>query len=976
MRRPRPAPWRRASRSLPVLAPARPEPRRTSPTATSASTAASATPPSAGSPVASRPRSATRRRASSCEARARPGRLPELPPEPRLHPGGHGLRRLPQGRAPRRAGHACETCHTPSTWSNQREMFQVHNRTRFPLFAVAREAGLPGLPPRPAARPSTRPRPPSAAPAMPATYERDHEPEPRPAGFSRRCEDCHRVTARAGRARPSRTRRRFPLAGGHAGLACARCHAGRRLTRLADARASPATSRTTPRASEPQPRRRRLPDARASPATRARAGGRPAFDHAATRFPLTGAHTAGRVRPLPRGRPATRAPPRTALAATRRTTTAPRTRTTGGGASRPRARAATPPEPGGRRTSTTTQTRFPLTGAHQRVDCARCHVGGRYTGTPDGLLLLPPGRLRPHHEPEPRAAGFPTQCETCHTTNAWRPANFDHDGRYFPIYSGKHRGKWTSCADCHVNAGNYRAFECILCHEHSNHAEVDTSTGESGYAYQSAACYRCHRDGRRTSVGSSPAAMRRSPWRIPRPSSLPVARPSAAACRPGRGDVRGHLRGLLCVATTATTPAPRNPRPRPRSGAPPSRRRTAITRRPGSRHRRSTTAPSSRSTRASTTAPGRLSDCHKNAGTTRAFECIRRHEHSTKSTADTDHNGVPRLPVPQPWPATTCHPQAKPRNARRRRPRSPCWSRRAPVRAADPPSRSSTAPPRTSTWTGARPRACSSATAWRWSPAVDRGGARGRLPRRALGLLPGAERDAAGPGRATGRLRLPREARRRPRRPVAAPPTEPHARPWPRRRAGPSPGPRARRPGAGCEVASRSATTRCWDESEAGLDFEQRTGRLDLGALGHRGQAATPSRSASAAAQDIRARALGAADAPERARRPSLRARPALRAALGQLRLRGRAASAPPTLRRHRLPRRRPRAASGCVPPLQVGGFVGQRADLDTSISSGPGRKYGGFPAPGSRAGATRQPTTRWWRWCARTRRARSAEST
>jgi hypothetical protein len=44
-----------------------------------------------------------------------------------------------------------------------------------------------------------------------------------------------------------------------------------------------------------------------------------------------------------------------------------------------------------------------------------------------------------------------------------------------------------------VNPGNYGAFECILCHEHSNRAEVDKDHREvSGYTYSSRACYRCH----------------------------------------------------------------------------------------------------------------------------------------------------------------------------------------------------------------------------------------------------------------------------------------------------------------------------------------------------------------------------------------------------------------------------------------------------------------------------------------------------
>jgi hypothetical protein len=139
------------------------------------------------------------------------------------------------------------------------------------------------------------------------------------------------------------------------------------------------------------------------------------------------------------------------------------------------------------------RTRFPLTGAHTRVACATCHVGGRYAGTPTACNSCHNtaylGTTNPNHQ----AAGFPITCESCHTTSAWRPANWDHDGRYFPIYSGKHRGKWSSCSDCHVTAGNYRAFECITCHKHSNRTEVDDKhKGETGYAYQSAACYRCH----------------------------------------------------------------------------------------------------------------------------------------------------------------------------------------------------------------------------------------------------------------------------------------------------------------------------------------------------------------------------------------------------------------------------------------------------------------------------------------------------
>jgi Zn finger protein HypA/HybF involved in hydrogenase expression len=146
--------------------------------------------------------------------------------------------------------------------------------------------------------------------------------------------------------------------------------------------------------------------------------------------------------------------------------------------------------------------RFPLTGAHTRVDCAKCHAGGRYQGTPTECYSCHQSNYAATTNPNHQASGFPVQCQDCHTTTAWRPANFDHDGRYFPIYSGEHRGKWTSCSECHVSSGNYKAFECILCHEHSNKARVDSDhEDERGYVYASSACYQCHRNGRADAVG-------------------------------------------------------------------------------------------------------------------------------------------------------------------------------------------------------------------------------------------------------------------------------------------------------------------------------------------------------------------------------------------------------------------------------------------------------------------------------------------
>lgn len=140
-------------------------------------------------------------------------------------------------------------------------------------------------------------------------------------------------------------------------------------------------------------------------------------------------------------------------------------------------------------------TRFPLEGAHRDVDCARCHEGGRYQGTPTDCFACHQADYAGTSNPNHQSAGFPTDCQACHSTSAWRPASFDHDGRYFPIYSGTHRGTWSSCTDCHVNPGNYRSFECTRCHAHSRAEMDDEHDDVSGYSYRSSECYRCHRDG-------------------------------------------------------------------------------------------------------------------------------------------------------------------------------------------------------------------------------------------------------------------------------------------------------------------------------------------------------------------------------------------------------------------------------------------------------------------------------------------------
>ena len=461
-------------------------------------------------------------------------------------------------------GASCEACHTPTTWTNQREMFQVHSKTRFPLFASHSRLDCT------ACHRNQQPYQYKTTPAecgnchLP-TYLRTTNPNHVQSGFSRRCEDCHNVTSPTWRGARFSHPESFPLAGGHSALACARCHtsgnyAGTSSACVSCHQADYAATTNPNHAAGGFPT-----NCETATTSRLAAGELRSPDDAvpADRRP----HARG-LREVPRGRPLHGDPDGLLLLPPGELRGHDEPQPPGLGLPDP-----VPELPQHRRLAAR-QLRspgdaVPADRSPQRVDCAQCHVGGRYTGTPTDCYSCHQANYAGTTNPNHQASAFPTQCQTCHstsawrpatvdhnktrfpltgaharvivpsatwavatrerlrtatpatrrttrprrtpttgapasrsqcqschTTSAWRPATFDHDGRYFPIYSGKHRGKWTNCNECHVSAGNYKVFECILCHAHSNKAKVDADhKGEKSYVYASSACYQCHRNG-------------------------------------------------------------------------------------------------------------------------------------------------------------------------------------------------------------------------------------------------------------------------------------------------------------------------------------------------------------------------------------------------------------------------------------------------------------------------------------------------
>ncbi len=137
----------------------------------------------------------------------------------------------------------------------------------------------------------------------------------------------------------------------------------------------------------------------------------------------------------------------------------------------------------------------PLKGAHATIanDCAACHSGG-YVNTPNTCVGCHQEDYNNTSNPNHGAAQFPIDCEQCHNENTWAGATFDHDGQYFPIFSGKHNGRWNQCSECHTIANDYSQFNCLDCHNNASYL-ANKHDEEGGYVYQSSACYSCHPDG-------------------------------------------------------------------------------------------------------------------------------------------------------------------------------------------------------------------------------------------------------------------------------------------------------------------------------------------------------------------------------------------------------------------------------------------------------------------------------------------------
>ena len=132
-------------------------------------------------------------------------------------------------------------------------------------------------------------------------------------------------------------------------------------------------------------------------------------------------------------------------------------------------------------------TGFPLTGAHVATACAACHGDGVYKGKSKLCVSCHQTEYNGTTNPPHVASGFPTTCETCHSTTNWTGATFNHNSTNFPL-TGAHQA--VACNACHGD-GVYKGKStlCVSCHQTDYNNTTDPAHAAAGFA---TTCETCH----------------------------------------------------------------------------------------------------------------------------------------------------------------------------------------------------------------------------------------------------------------------------------------------------------------------------------------------------------------------------------------------------------------------------------------------------------------------------------------------------
>lgn len=134
------------------------------------------------------------------------------------------------------------------------------------------------------------------------------------------------------------------------------------------------------------------------------------------------------------------------------------------------------------------KTKFPLTGAHEKTPCAKCHPTVNDTKPYVKYAGIAFEKCTACHV-DPHKGSFSQTCQSCHNTVNWHQIaqlkGFDHNKTKFPL-EGKHAS--VACSDCHTH-GDFKTpipfAKCMDCHKdpHKGQFLSRPSKGE---------CAECH----------------------------------------------------------------------------------------------------------------------------------------------------------------------------------------------------------------------------------------------------------------------------------------------------------------------------------------------------------------------------------------------------------------------------------------------------------------------------------------------------
>ena len=121
------------------------------------------------------------------------------------------------------------------------------------------------------------------------------------------------------------------------------------------------------------------------------------------------------------------------------------------------------------------QTKFTLTGKHQKVSCNACHTNQGYKETPVSCIAC-------HLINDVHDSPKEERCERCHNTEGWKNVVYDHNKETKFILNNKHTQ--VSCAGCHKDLifKTKTGMQCIDCHSLD-----DVHKGKNGNR-----CDQCH----------------------------------------------------------------------------------------------------------------------------------------------------------------------------------------------------------------------------------------------------------------------------------------------------------------------------------------------------------------------------------------------------------------------------------------------------------------------------------------------------